>query len=184
MERDQREDSVFPGKGPEGGFRRDGKEMLGINHQEIEQSEQYNLLHRLSAQLRVTRTGRHGKHAEKLDLYLISGEQRKQEVPSYEIVCETLDYLRSLGLIDDDDDLYEFLKKFPGVLIGCSLEHELRSDMKKETLHGSSFKVFNHRQIQHAMPVHSFKVRKLQHLEQNNHSTWEYVLQFLVSLRS
>jgi hypothetical protein len=39
-----------------------------------------------------------------------------------------LDYLRSLGLIDDDDDLYEFLKKFPGVLIGCSLEHELRSD--------------------------------------------------------
>lgn len=36
-ERDQREDSVFPGKGPEGGFRRDGKEMLGINHQEIEQ---------------------------------------------------------------------------------------------------------------------------------------------------
>ncbi|KAJ6855542.1 hypothetical protein NC651_040255 [Populus alba x Populus x berolinensis] len=156
MERDQREDSVFPGKGPEGGFRRDGKEMLGINHQEIEhtrmpcmqppdlvtaapnvdlvcpwlfhQIEQYNLLHRLSAQLRVTRTGRHGKHAEKLDLYLISGEQRKQEVPSYEIVCETLDYLRSLGLIDDDDDLYEFLKKFPGVLIGCSLEHELRSD--------------------------------------------------------
>jgi hypothetical protein len=41
-----------------------------------------------------------------------------------------LDYLRSLGLIDDDDDLYEFLKTFPGVLIGCSLEHELRSDVK------------------------------------------------------
>ena len=40
-----------------------------------------------------------------------------------------MDYLRSLGLIDDDD-LYEFLKKFPGVLIGCSLEHELRSDLK------------------------------------------------------
>jgi len=36
--------------------------------------------------------------------------------------------------------------------------------MKKETLHGSSFKVFNHGQILHAMPVHSFKVRKLQHL--------------------
>ncbi|KAJ6859119.1 hypothetical protein NC652_041422 [Populus alba x Populus x berolinensis] len=59
-----------------------------------------------------------------------SGEQRKQEVPSYEIVCETLDYLRSLGLKDDDDDLYEFLKKFPGVLIGCGLEHELRNDVK------------------------------------------------------
>jgi hypothetical protein len=41
-----------------------------------------------------------------------------------------LDYPRSLGLIDDDDDLYEFLKTFPGVLIGCSLEHELRSDVK------------------------------------------------------
>jgi hypothetical protein len=37
--------------------------------------------------------------------------------------------------------------------------------MKKETLHDSSFKVFiNHTQILHAMPVHSFKVRKLQHL--------------------
>ncbi|CAK7323567.1 unnamed protein product [Dovyalis caffra] len=36
------------------------------------------------------------------------GEQRKQEVPKFEIVSETLDYLRSLGLTEDD--LYKLLK--------------------------------------------------------------------------
>ncbi|KAJ6764029.1 CGI-12 PROTEIN-RELATED [Salix purpurea] len=94
------------------------------------------------------KTGRHGKHAEKLCLHLISmlrrktrylekhlvmcilpywGEQRKQEVPKFEIVCETLDYLRSLGL--SDDDLFKLLKKFPEVL-GCSLEHDLKTNVK------------------------------------------------------
>ncbi|KAJ6379418.1 hypothetical protein OIU76_016118 [Salix suchowensis] len=55
------------------------------------------------------------------------GEQRKQEVPKFEIVCETLDYLRSLGL--SDDDLFKLLKKFPEVL-GCSLEHDLKTNVK------------------------------------------------------
>ncbi|KAH8490016.1 hypothetical protein H0E87_022517 [Populus deltoides] len=36
------------------------------------------------------------------------GEQRKLEVPKFEIVCETLDYLRSLGL--SEDDLFKLLK--------------------------------------------------------------------------
>lgn len=55
------------------------------------------------------------------------GEQRKLEVPKFEIVCETLDYLRSLGL--SEDDLFKLLKKFPEVL-GCSLEQELKTNVK------------------------------------------------------
>ncbi|KDP47092.1 hypothetical protein JCGZ_03900 [Jatropha curcas] len=55
------------------------------------------------------------------------GEERKKEVPKFEIVSEILDYLRSLGL--SDDDLYKLVKKFPEVL-GCSLEHELRNNVK------------------------------------------------------
>lgn len=70
------------------------------------------------------------RYLESIWPLLFSLLARANKVPSYEIVCETLDYLRSLGLIDDDDDLYEFLKKFPGVLISCGLEHELRSDVK------------------------------------------------------
>ncbi|KAJ6693612.1 hypothetical protein OIU85_004394 [Salix viminalis] len=55
------------------------------------------------------------------------GEQRKQEVPKFEVVCETLDYLRSLGL--SDDDLFKLLKSSPEVL-GCSLEHDLKTNVK------------------------------------------------------
>lgn len=54
-------------------------------------------------------------------------EERKKEVPTYELVTEVLDYLRSLSL--SDDDLSKLLKKFPEVL-GCSLEHELRTNVK------------------------------------------------------
>ncbi|OMP04776.1 Transposase (putative), gypsy type [Corchorus capsularis] len=55
------------------------------------------------------------------------GEERKKEVPKYEIVNEILDYLRSLSL--SDDDIYKLLKKFPEVL-GCSIEHELRTNVQ------------------------------------------------------
>ncbi|KAF7128115.1 hypothetical protein RHSIM_Rhsim11G0060100 [Rhododendron simsii] len=55
------------------------------------------------------------------------GEERKKEVPTYELVNEILDYLRSLSL--SDDDLSKLLKKFPEVL-GCSPEHELRTNVK------------------------------------------------------
>uniref|UniRef100_A0A2P2J636 Uncharacterized protein LOC105135118 n=1 Tax=Rhizophora mucronata TaxID=61149 RepID=A0A2P2J636_RHIMU len=54
-------------------------------------------------------------------------EERKQEVPKFGIACEILDYLRSLGL--SNDDLYKLLKKFPEVL-GCNLEEELRNNVK------------------------------------------------------
>ncbi|XWS24831.1 hypothetical protein CRYUN_Cryun27aG0018700 [Craigia yunnanensis] len=54
------------------------------------------------------------------------GEERKKEVPKFEIVNEILDYLRSLSL--SDDDLYKLLKKFPEVL-GCNIEHELRTNV-------------------------------------------------------
>ncbi|XP_057986598.1 uncharacterized protein LOC110646404 [Hevea brasiliensis] len=55
------------------------------------------------------------------------GEERKQEVPKFEIVSDILDYLRGLGL--SDDDLYKLVKKFPEVL-GCSLEHDLRTNVQ------------------------------------------------------
>lgn len=55
------------------------------------------------------------------------GEERKQEVPKLETVNETLDYLRSLNL--SDDDLAKLLKKFPEVL-GCNLEEELKANIK------------------------------------------------------
>ncbi|KAJ8773503.1 hypothetical protein K2173_005749 [Erythroxylum novogranatense] len=54
-------------------------------------------------------------------------EERKQKIPKLEIANEILDYLRSLGL--SNDDLYKLLKKFPEVL-GCSLEQELRNNVK------------------------------------------------------
>ncbi|XVE60795.1 hypothetical protein DITRI_Ditri05aG0155800 [Diplodiscus trichospermus] len=55
------------------------------------------------------------------------GEERKKEVPKYEVVNEILDYLRSLGL--SDDDLYKLVKKFPEVL-GCNIEHELKTNVQ------------------------------------------------------
>ncbi|KAK6276966.1 hypothetical protein POUND7_017289 [Theobroma cacao] len=55
------------------------------------------------------------------------GEERKKEVPKFEIINEILDYLRTLSL--SDDDLYKLLKKFPEVL-GCSIEHELRTNVQ------------------------------------------------------
>ncbi|XP_038695754.1 uncharacterized protein LOC119992973 isoform X2 [Tripterygium wilfordii] len=54
-------------------------------------------------------------------------EERKIEVPNFETVNGNLDYLRSLSL--SDDDLLKLLKKFPEVL-GCSLEHELKTNVK------------------------------------------------------
>lgn len=55
------------------------------------------------------------------------GEERKKEVPRIEIVNEILNYLKGLGLTDDD--LGKFLKKFPEVL-GCSLENELKTNVQ------------------------------------------------------
>ncbi|KAL5069602.1 hypothetical protein RYX36_020489 [Vicia faba] len=55
------------------------------------------------------------------------GEDRKKEVPKSETVNETLEYLRSLNL--SDDDLSKLLKKFPEVL-GCNLEEDLKANIK------------------------------------------------------
>ncbi|KAG8389691.1 hypothetical protein BUALT_Bualt01G0005100 [Buddleja alternifolia] len=54
------------------------------------------------------------------------GEERKVEVPKFEIVSEILSYLKDLGLTDDD--IGKFLKKFPEVL-GCSLENEVKANV-------------------------------------------------------
>ncbi|KAF8405796.1 hypothetical protein HHK36_007873 [Tetracentron sinense] len=55
------------------------------------------------------------------------GEERAKEVPKFEIVNQILDYLRSLGL--SDDDLCKLLKKFPEVL-GCSVQDELKTNVQ------------------------------------------------------
>lgn len=55
------------------------------------------------------------------------GEEREKEIPKFETVNGVLEYLRSLSL--SDDDLTKLLKKFPEVL-GCSLEDELKSNVK------------------------------------------------------
>ncbi|KAI3460650.1 hypothetical protein Pfo_017313 [Paulownia fortunei] len=55
------------------------------------------------------------------------GEERKKEVPKFEVVSEILSYLKDLGLTDDD--LGKLLKKFPEVL-GCSLENELKANVQ------------------------------------------------------
>lgn len=54
------------------------------------------------------------------------GEERKKEIPKFEIMNEILDYLRTLSL--SDDDICKLLKKFPEVL-GCKLEEELRNNV-------------------------------------------------------
>ena len=41
-------------------------------------------------------------------------EERKKEVPSVEVLNGVLNYIRGLGL--SDEDLYKLLKKFPEVL--------------------------------------------------------------------
>ncbi|KAM7279284.1 hypothetical protein ACFE04_006418 [Oxalis oulophora] len=54
------------------------------------------------------------------------GEERKKEVPKFEVVNEILDYLKSLSL--SDDDIYKVIKKFPEVL-GLNLENELKKNV-------------------------------------------------------
>ncbi|MQL88296.1 hypothetical protein Taro_020870 [Colocasia esculenta] len=51
------------------------------------------------------------------------GEERKKEIPKDVGLNQMLDYLRNLGL--SDDDLHKLLKKFPEVL-GCSLDDEVK----------------------------------------------------------
>ncbi|KAA0037010.1 Mitochondrial transcription termination factor family protein isoform 2 [Cucumis melo var. makuwa] len=55
------------------------------------------------------------------------GEDRKKKVPNIEIVNDILEYLRTLGL--SNDDLSKLLKKFPEVL-GCNLEQELKTNVQ------------------------------------------------------
>ncbi|KAM3318094.1 hypothetical protein ACQJBY_035685 [Aegilops geniculata] len=55
-------------------------------------------------------------------------EERKKELPSAEVVNGVLDYVRGLGL--SDEDLYKLLKKFPEVL-GCDLESEVKLNVGK-----------------------------------------------------
>ncbi|KAF6176667.1 hypothetical protein GIB67_034529 [Kingdonia uniflora] len=54
-------------------------------------------------------------------------EERVKDVPELEHVNKTLDYLRSLGL--SDEDLCKVLKKFPEVL-GCHLDEELKNNIQ------------------------------------------------------
>ncbi|KAM7519188.1 hypothetical protein LguiB_018150 [Lonicera macranthoides] len=54
-------------------------------------------------------------------------EERKKEVPQFEVVNEILNYLRSLSLTDED--LSKLLKKFPEV-VGCDLEEEVKNNVK------------------------------------------------------
>ncbi|KAL6504924.1 hypothetical protein OROHE_023682 [Orobanche hederae] len=54
------------------------------------------------------------------------GEERKKEVPKFEVVNEIISYLKDLGLTDDD--LGKILKKFPEV-VGCSIENELKENV-------------------------------------------------------
>eukprot|EP00252_Welwitschia_mirabilis_P008912 TRINITY_DN2116_c0_g1_i1.p1 TRINITY_DN2116_c0_g1~~TRINITY_DN2116_c0_g1_i1.p1 ORF type:complete len:230 (-),score=22.93 TRINITY_DN2116_c0_g1_i1:308-997(-) len=54
------------------------------------------------------------------------GEEKSQCLPDYGIVSACLDFLRSLGL--SDDDLRKLLQKFPEVL-GCNLEEEIKNNV-------------------------------------------------------
>ncbi|WOL11528.1 hypothetical protein Cni_G20291 [Canna indica] len=54
------------------------------------------------------------------------GEERNKELPKGEMISETLDYLKGLGL--NDEDLHKLLKKFPEVL-GCSLADEVQTNV-------------------------------------------------------
>ncbi|KAF6168365.1 hypothetical protein GIB67_018205 [Kingdonia uniflora] len=55
------------------------------------------------------------------------GEKRVKEVPEHEHVNKTLDYLRSLGL--SDEDLCKVQKKFPEVRI-CHLDEEPKNNIQ------------------------------------------------------
>jgi hypothetical protein len=55
-------------------------------------------------------------------------EERKKEVPNSEVVTGVLNYIRSLGL--SDEDLHKLLKKFPEVL-GCDLDSEVKLNVSK-----------------------------------------------------
>nr|CAB3492529.1 unnamed protein product [Digitaria exilis]CAB3497532.1 unnamed protein product [Digitaria exilis] len=55
-------------------------------------------------------------------------EERNKEVPSAEVVTGVLNYIRSLGL--SDEDLHKLLKKFPEVL-GCDLDREVKLNVSK-----------------------------------------------------
>ncbi|KAJ8498202.1 hypothetical protein OPV22_008754 [Ensete ventricosum] len=54
------------------------------------------------------------------------GEERSKEVPKVQKINEMLDYIKGLGL--NDEDLYKLLKKFPEVL-GCSLVNEVQTNI-------------------------------------------------------
>ncbi|KAI3689025.1 hypothetical protein L2E82_46973 [Cichorium intybus] len=55
------------------------------------------------------------------------GEEREKTVPKFEEINAILDYLRGLGLLDDD--ISKILKKFPEV-VGCSLENEVKMNVQ------------------------------------------------------
>ncbi|KAJ1292797.1 hypothetical protein BS78_01G017500 [Paspalum vaginatum] len=55
-------------------------------------------------------------------------EERKKEVPTAEALTGVLNYIRSLGL--SDEDLHKLLKKFPEVL-GCDLDAEVKLNVSK-----------------------------------------------------
>lgn len=55
-------------------------------------------------------------------------EERNKEVPNAEVVSGVLNYIRTLGL--SDDDLCKLLKKFPEVL-GCDLDSEVKLNVGK-----------------------------------------------------
>ncbi|GJZ82043.1 mitochondrial transcription termination factor family protein isoform 2 [Tanacetum coccineum] len=55
------------------------------------------------------------------------GEDREKVIPNFEEIGAILDYLRGLGL--SDDDISKVLKKFPEV-VGCSLEDELKTNIE------------------------------------------------------
>ncbi|XP_008795577.2 uncharacterized protein LOC103711271 isoform X1 [Phoenix dactylifera] len=54
------------------------------------------------------------------------GEEKNKLVPRNEMVNEVLEYLKGLGL--SDDDLRKLLKKFPEVL-GCDLDDEVKTNV-------------------------------------------------------
>lgn len=55
------------------------------------------------------------------------GEEREKIVPKVEEIDAILEYLRGLGL--SNDDINKMLKKFPEV-VGCSLENELKTNVQ------------------------------------------------------
>lgn len=55
------------------------------------------------------------------------GEEREKVVPKSDQINAILDYLKGLGLLDDD--ISKVLKKFPEV-VGCSLENEVKVNIE------------------------------------------------------